>query len=721
MRQSLLIIPAIHILLYMAIGFDLPILRQIIAFIYLTFVPGFLLTNLLKLRETRIVDIVLFSVGLSIGFLMLVGFFINELLLFAGIAKPLSTIPLEITLSVVTLFLFFVGYRRELLDGFSSWRGNITVSADISRCVIFLLPILLGAIGALYVSIPSISIPLLSFMIIIVATLFVVSVFSVRLIPSKFYPLMIFAISIALALHILLISKYIIGYDAQLEYQIFNLTINRGYWTILPTSIGSLSVLNYNSMLSLTVLPSIYSALLNVSGEVLFKTLYPFIFSLIPVVLYRVYEQQMGKASSLLSALFLVSSPLVFYGVGPLSLDRQIVAMFFLVLSIQVLLDKMIDAGKRVMLFGFFGIALIVSHYSTGYLYLGLIFFTYAILRIRGKKDEVLNGLMVVLLSVTAFAWYGIIGSPLTTLTDSLYQVYARFSQDIVNPNARSPTVLTSHPMRTFASSINWILFVMVNCMIFLGILVVIFKSRKAELDPTYRILLILSAVVLFLSLAVPNVAPALDLSRFYQLSLLFLAPCFVLGGQAFVDGFAKLLRRATGRSFLGNTREIGMVLICMVLVCYFYSQSGFVNFVTKAAPQSYSLDFNRFVASTDLLATASFYAAYIPEQNFFSAVWLSKYAAPRSIVFADFDSRQTALYSYGSLSMQYLPLINTTVPLQNSFIYLSRLNVEDGVIISDYITSDMFNSSEISPILKQSDLVYSNGNGEIWYVTKSN
>jgi uncharacterized membrane protein len=719
MRQSLVTIPLIHILVYLTVGLDLPVFRQIIVFIYLTFVPGFILLNFIKLKETRFVDTVLFSIGLSIAFLMLAGFFINELLLFAGIAKPLSTIPLEITLSTVTLFLFLVGYRRELFDGFRSWIGNITISEkDIPRYVILLLPILFGVIGALYVSVSFISVLFLSFMIVMVAAFFVLSALSVKLIPFKFYPLMIFAISIALALHILLISKYIIGYDAQLEFQIFELTIKRGYWTLLPSSVGSLPILNYNSMLSLTVLPSIYSVLLNVSGEVLSKTLYPFIFSLIPVVLYRVYEQQMGKTSSLLSTLFLISSPLVFYGVGLLSQDRQIVAMFFLVLSTLVLLDKVIAARKRVILFSVFGVALIVSHYSTGYLYLGLIFFTYVILRVRGKKDEVLNGTMVSLLFVTAFAWYSITGAPLTTLVDFVDQVYSRFSQDIASTAARSPTVFASHSVTTFASVANWVLFVTVHCMIFFGILVVIFKPNKAKLDPTYRILLMMSAIVLFLSLAIPNVAPALDFSRFYQLSLWFLAPCFVFGGQAFVDSVAILSRRAIKRDFFGNTRKIGTVLVCGVLVCYFLSQSGFVNFITKGAPASYSLDFSRFINSGDVVFKASFYSAYIPEQNFFSAAWLSKYVAQASIVYADYDSLQTVLFSYGSIYTQYLPLSNTTAPVHNSVIYLSRLNVEDDVIISSHQTSNMFNLSEISPILKRSNLIYSNGKGEIWQVT---
>jgi uncharacterized membrane protein len=377
--------------------------------------------------------------------------------------------------------------------------------------------------------------------------------------------------------------------------------------------------------------------------------------------------------------------------------------------------------GKRRILFIVFGAALIVSHYSTTYLYLGLVFSIYAISRIRGNKDRVLNGPMVLLLSGIAFSWYSFTVSPLTTLSYFLQQFLNRFSQDIISTSARSTTVFAPHSVLTFASAFNWALFLTVHSLIFVGILVVLFKSKKIKLDPTYRILLILSSVMLFLSLAVPNVAPPLDFSRFYQLSLLFLAPCFVLGGEAFVDNVANLLRRVARRSFLGNTHKIGTALLCAVLVGYFLSQSGFINCVTEAAPQSYALDFSRFVTSRDLGLKGRFYSAYIPEQNFFSAVWLSKHVGPQSIVYADYDSRQNVLMSYGMIPMQYLaPLSNSTVPEWNSFVYLSSLNVGDGVITYTYreSTLDLFNSSEISSILNQSNLIYSNGNGEIWHVT---
>jgi len=718
-KYSLAIIPAIHILMYLAIGLDLPIFRQIIVFIYLTFVPGFILLRFMKLKETKIVDMVCFSIGLSLAFLMFVGFFINQLFLVVGISQPLSTIPLEITLSVLTWSLFFVGYRRDIFEGLSSWRNNFIDSRDdLLRFAILISPVLFSIIGALYVSVSSISTPFLFFMIFIIAVLFAIGGLSHRLIPSKFYPLMVFTISIALVFHILLISKYVIGSDSQLEFQIFRLTLDRGYWTLLPNSITIGSALNYNAMLSVTVLPSIYSALLNIDGGLLFKFLYPFVFSLIPVGLYRIYEEQIGKSASLLSTLFFISSPLAFYGVVFLSTNRETIAVFFLVLSILILLDKTMSVGKRQLLFLVFGAALIVSHYSTAYLYLAIIFLIYIILQITGKNNKVLTAKTVLLLSAIGFAWYSFTESPLLTLGTFFYQVYSRFFQDLSSTTARSSVVFASHSILTFASVINWVLFITVHFMVLIGILVVILKSKKLKLDPTYRILMISSAVVLFIALVIPNVGPALDFSRFYQLSLLFLAPCFVLGGQALLDSFKNLLRRAAQRNFLGSTNKIGAVLVCVVLVGYFLSQSGFINSVTEAAPLSFSLDFSRFTTSRDLNYQTQIYSAYIPEQNYFSAVWLTKHAEPQSIVYADYPSRQTVLLSYGMFPEQYLAHLNIqSTPEKNNFIYLSKLNIGTGVIFNTEPTRGWFNTSEISSILKQSNLIYSNGNGEIWRI----
>jgi uncharacterized membrane protein len=719
MRISLAAVPLIHILLYIAVGLDIPIMRQIVVFIYLSFIPGFVLLRILKLKETSVVDVVLFSVGLSIAFLMFVGLVISELYSFLGVSQPLSAMPLEISLSLLTLILFFVGYRQELTESFSSWGRSFEDPTDIIvKSAILFLPAILGVTGALFVSVPSVSVPILLLMFVAIASLFAISVFSRRLVSPKLYPVVIFAISMALAFQVLFMSRFIVGYDANLEYYVFKSTTSIGYWHPLPVIANAGATSDYNSMLSITILPAIYFALMNINGEIVFKTLYPFVFSLVPVVLYRIYEKQIGKTKALLSALFFISSPLVFYAPGTLSLNRQMVAEFFLVLSIFILLNEEIPVGKRRLLFIVFGAALVVSHYSTMYLYLGFVTCVYAVSKIKGKPDKLLNSAVVFLLFIMAFLWYNFTVSPVISLASSFYNIYAKFLSDLYSPAARSNPLFATHPILTFTSVINWVLFYGVHFFIVLGILGLLFQSGKMKLDSKYRTISIVSAVILFLCVVIPNLAPALQFARFYAISLLFLAPCFVLGGNTLVDILASLLKRLTRQRFPKNTRiQIVPALLCMVLVGYFLSQSGFINFVTGDPPLGSSLDFNRIITSNDQILKSQFYAGYIPEQNVFSAVWLSEHEGGQSIIYADWDSNINVLRSYGMIRMQFeILLTDSTFPERYSFVYLSLLNVESGVIASS--TGGVFDSSEISSILNESNLIYSNGKGEIWYTT---
>ena len=103
-----------HILLYVVIILDIPIIRQVIAFLYLSFVPGFVILKFLKLTETMLAEKLLFIVGLSLAFLMFTGLLINEIFFALSISMPLSSIHLLISLSFLTLFLSIVAYRKDL-------------------------------------------------------------------------------------------------------------------------------------------------------------------------------------------------------------------------------------------------------------------------------------------------------------------------------------------------------------------------------------------------------------------------------------------------------------------------------------------------------------------------------------------------------------------------------------------------------------------------------
>jgi uncharacterized membrane protein len=717
MRTSLVAVPIMHILLYIVVGLNIPIIRQIIAFIYLSFIPGFVLLRILKLKEASVVDVVLFSVGLSIAFLMFAGLAINEMYSIFDISQPLSAVPLEIFLSLLTLILFFVGYRQELTESLIPWRRSFEDRTDILlKSAIMFLPVMLGVTGALLVSVPSVSVPILLVMFLAIASIFAISVFSRRLVSPKLYPLVIFAMSLALTFQVLFISRFIVGYDANLEYYVFKLTTSVAYWHPISAIAAAQATGNYASMLSITVLPAIYFALMNINGEIVFKTLYPFVFSLVPVVLYRIYEKQIGKTKALLSALFFIASPLVLYSPGNLSLNRQMVAEFFLVLSIFILLNEDISVGKRRLLFIVFGAALVVSHYSTMFLYLALVTVVYAVSKIKGKPDKLLDGAMILSLFTMTFLWYYFTVSTLTSLAATFYAIFARFSSDLSSTIASSSGLLAPHPNPSFASAINWILFYTAHFFIVIGILALLLQSGKMKLDKRYRTISIVSAVILLFCFVIPNFAPTLSFWRFYALSLLFLAPYFVLGGNTLVDILSAFLKKLTRQRFPKNARiYIAPLLLGIVLVGYFLSQSGFINFVTGAPPIGFSLDFNRIITSNDQILKSQFYSAYIPEQNVFSAVWLSKHEGEQSIVYADFDSTLNVLRSYGMTPEQFeILLTDSTFPQQFSFVYLSLLNVESGVIAST--PEGVFNTSELSPILNKSDLIYSNGKGEICY-----
>ena len=105
-RDFLTAIIFLQLIVYVTVFFDIPIARQVLGFFYLTFLPGFVILKLLKLDEFDWVETVLFSIGFSVAFLMLVGLFANEFVFALGFSELLSLLPLII---IFNAFVFVVG------------------------------------------------------------------------------------------------------------------------------------------------------------------------------------------------------------------------------------------------------------------------------------------------------------------------------------------------------------------------------------------------------------------------------------------------------------------------------------------------------------------------------------------------------------------------------------------------------------------------------------
>jgi uncharacterized membrane protein len=120
-------------------------------------------------------------------------------------------------------------------------------------------------------------------------------------------------------------------------------------------------------------------------------------------------------------------------------------------------------------------------------------------------------------------------------------------------------------------------------------------------------------------------------------------------------------------------------------------------------------------IKSNEISVKFGLYSTYTADQDAFSASWLSIYRAATAEVFCDSFSESHVLASSGLIPSDLrILLTNSTIPPKASFIYLGSFNVVNGVIKTD---NGAFNTSEISSLLNQNDLVYSNGNSKIWYV----
>jgi len=685
------------------------------------FIPGFAILKILKLEEKDATSTILFSVSLSIAFLMFVGLIINELYPLFGILRPLSAIPLISTLMSLTIILLFAGYKSDLARV-----ANIDFPIKITNKTLFkasflVLPSIFGIIGAVY----NYTLALL-IMIVTVAAIWTLVVFSRKFVPTELYILAILAIGLGLLFHTTLISNYNLGTDINAEYYTFKLTEVQGYWKKPGIAAYPSQIANFESDLSVTILPTIYSVLLNINGEFIFKLVFVFIFSLIPLGIYRICDLQTGKKKyAILSAFFFMSTPYSFFGTEPLAVGRQIVATLFFILSVFLIVDKKLEMRKKRIMFMIFSAALIMSHYALAYIYLLYIAFIF-ILSYRHGKKEVLESLIVLFVMIFTFSWYTFASiSPTLTLARNIENMYQSIYTELFNPAARSATVFTYLDPSTAASAVGLIHRLMVyvlNGFIALGIIMLVVKRKKTPFTREYQYIAILSMLILGASFVVPRFAPALNFTRIYGITLMFLAPFFVSGVEAFV----KLVEKAgsfllvkthklhCGRQRLQAPENLGLKIATMILIVAFLFQVGFVHHITGSDPLSISLDFDRRRTTTNISLKMSFYEVYSPEKDVVSAKWYARNIDNEMLCYADYVSKTNVLTAYSTLDRDTIRVLyNGTVLQHGVYVYLRQLNVYDGIVVTD---TGVLNTSQFSYLFNESNKIYSNGASEIYF-----
>ncbi len=309
--RFLLYVLAAQVMACITLVLDIPIARQVAGFLYLTFIPGIILLKVFRLEKSDLTEMILFSVGLSVTFLMSIGLLINELGPLVLISKPLSVEPLALIINIVVLLMCIL----ECVKNRKDFIAKVSVGFGSSRLAMlyFLLLVLLpflSVLGAMLVNALQDSFFLLS-IIMLISILFFLGAISPRF--SLYYPLAIFLIALALLFQTSLISNYIHGSDINIELHIFEVTKDLSYWN--PNLFRAVAdyqrwsdLANLGSMLSISVLPTIYSNILNIEETWVLKIVYPLIFSFLPLGLYQLYRTQWGKKAAFISSFFFVSN-----------------------------------------------------------------------------------------------------------------------------------------------------------------------------------------------------------------------------------------------------------------------------------------------------------------------------------------------------------------------------------------------------------------------------
>lgn len=588
-------------------GLQIPLIRQVIGFTYLTFIPGILLLRILKLHNLDIIETILYSVGLSIAFLMLIGLLINSLYPLLGIINPISETPLVLTISAIVIFLLIISYFNEDKE-FKILLPNIKDFTSVPVLLLALIP-LISVFGALLLNFYDTNILLLSFLgLVSILPLFI----AFRKSSSNIYPLIIWVVSISLLFHTSLASTYISNHgDADALYRFASMVKMSNFWDVtaaVPT----------NSLLSVTMFLPIFSEITSLDLNWVIKILYPAMFSLVPLGLFHIYNKQFSEKISLLSC-FLFMFTFTFY-VNMHSNVKTGLCIFFIVVFVMLVMNKEINPLKKKALLIVVILSVIVSHYGTSYLFLFSIIFVLIITQLMPiynshphRERNTITPIFVVLSIVLGFSWY------MYTSSSAGFNLIVGFFNHFIN--LLSVEVFTTEQLALaeklpISITVARDLYYPIYFFISIGILKSVYDMFMRKKNNVNQEFMIFS--IFFYMIVLTAFLPTADFSttRVSFISLMFIAPFCIIG----IKYIFNILLKSYG------SERSALTFFSVILAILLLFSSGVVS---EGILKGDDFSFNKFIVTEERardIADAHFvyeYGRIYDQQDIVSAKWL--------------------------------------------------------------------------------------------------
>lgn len=741
-------------------GINIPILEDIIGFLLVLFVPGILLLRLIDLDGIKSNgQVLLYTLGLDLAILMLVGFLMNTIYPFFGITKPLSFISIFITINIFVVVLCGLCYRldkrrryklilRNLKDMVvrKSPPNHVNVANLITPTILFsLLMPFLSILGAYTMNVYGSNILTI---LMIFSVGFIAFIIGTGKIDAKFYPLIVFSMSISLLLHKSLITNYIWGWDINIEYFLANQVISNSFWNQgLP--------INYNSMLSVMILAPIFCSFIKIGLIWIMKIVYPFIFSLTPLGLYYVFYKQTGPRVAFFAAFFFMIQ-FTFY-TEMLTLVRQQVAELMLVLVLMIMVNERLDVIKRSFLAIIFGMSIIVAHYGLAYILMVILVISILFLYLIDKniyesfkrylariyQMDTLNKILVslfkylpeiikpeirreyeintkikryrsiiersrviitpsflALFTLFLLIWY------IYTSNSTIFQSFIDIGRSIIDnlysfmdPNSTQGLSLVMEEQTTFLRNLQKNFYLVSQLFIFMGVLALLFGKDGMKFKKEFKALSLAAFIVLIAGVFLPFFSSQMNTTRLYHVALIILAPFCVIGIMKIVDLFKIILKPFS--NFKLNQNYLFAVVSVFFVVFLFFNTGLVYQFLDTAHPTSFalttSLDFPKF-----------------NQREVTGGEWLEDYSINNTI-YAD-KYRASVLTSMVSCMEipAYFDLIN-----KSSYVFLGTVNIDRNQILTSQmvganivVNEGYYSSNEI---LRGRFRIYDDGGSQVY------
>ncbi len=695
---SFVLLILIHFLVWYSIKLEVPYFRQLICFIYLILVPGSILIKLFQLKNMCFFERLVYTIGLSISFVIIIGLIINTAYLLLKILEPISVVPLMTAINIAVIILYIIYVTREwecpelCCDRFIKC---IKTNFSSSAFLCYLLPVL-SIIGASAVNYYNNNV--VFFALIIIEVIIIVLIGFDLFNNKSLYPLAIFSIALSLVFYRTMITTFISGTDIHQEYYVTNLVIRNATWDFSFSN-------NYNSVLSVAIFVPVISVLCNIGLGWVLKICCGLILSMVPLCIYFFcLKQSNGKLAIFSSFLFVGGS--YFYTNLPVMVKQQI-SMLFFVLLILLMVDRQIGKVVKTVMLIIFGFSLSTTHYGLTYIY--VLFIAAGALAKKlnssykskkacaidtpsriAERDSVITTTFIFFMIVVSLSWYMYIAK------SSSFDAIARFGMHVIDSvvNDFSATTSVAEKLNeakqvtislTIINLINIIINYFIRLCVIVGFVSALLKPENYKFNREY-IAFSIPAFLAYLScIAPPFISPLLsgsmDLSRVVNILFLVLSPYCVLGIIILIRVMLRIFKAQREKYVIGKAHY---VLISLVLSLYFIFQTGFVfELAWNGSSNSVSIGQEGIRKNGTLEQRITLYDVLTLKQDVLSAEWLGKYREPLEKIYATYnDIRVHTLTSYGMIPVQDVSKIseNAYVKIENgAYVYLQPLNIIEG------------------------------------------